>query len=137
MMWFLTSKMGRTILISLGLVVILGGLYWFLDHRAYTRGMADCQAAYNAAQVEADRDQAKREDAQRHEATQIAKDSDTKAQEATRATDTATAETKEVIRYVYRDPPKTQPVVAGTCVHPLDARVQREINKAVDSANSP
>jgi D-lyxose ketol-isomerase len=137
MMTFLTSKLGLSILFGLGISIAVGLTYWSVRNDAYKDGYAACQAENAAAVAKADREQAKREDAQRKDASTIAKESTAAASVATRDVDEATATTREITHVVYRDPPTTQPVVSGSCVHPLDERVQQRIGEAVESANRP
>jgi hypothetical protein len=137
--FFLNTRLGQSLLLAAGISVAVGLTYWLVSSRAYDRGYAACQAQHAAAVDKANREQAKAEDAQRQGATEIAKTADASAQAATRAADEATHVTREVIDDVYREPPKTNPVVFGACVqlHPVDDRVQRRIDEAVDSANRP
>lgn len=135
----LNTRLGQSLLLAGGIMAAVGVTYWLVSHRAYDRGYAACQAEHAAATDRANRAQATAEAAQRHGATEIAKTADASAQAATRAADEATHATREVITDVYREPPKTNPVVFGACVqlHPVDERVQRRIDEAVDSANRP
>lgn len=132
MSWFLTSKLGRSLLIGAGIALVVWLTKWYVEDKAYDRGYAACQAEHNKATDEANRDQAKREGEQREGATAIAKESTEAATRATQATDAATAKTNEVIRYVYREP--ITPAV-GCVPHPLDDRVQDRLREAVDRAN--
>jgi hypothetical protein len=137
--FFLDTRLGQSLLLAGGITLAIGLTYWWVSSSAYDRGYAACQAEHAKAVDDANRTQAKTEDAQRQGATQIAKAADASAQAATRAADEATHMTQGVITDVYREPPKTNPVVFGACVqlHPVDGRVQQRIDEAVDSANRP
>lgn len=131
--WFITSKWGRLLLGAGILTVAIGLTYWLVDHRAYDRGIADCQAEHAEAVAKANAEQAKREGEQRAAATKIGKDSDVAAARITSTVDATTATTKEVIHDVYHE---VLVPVAGSCTpRPLDPRVQDRIDSAVDSAN--
>lgn len=132
--WLFGTRIGRIVLVVA--VALLAAVLTFhmVDSRAYKRGQLDCTTKHLAAEAEANQRQARENERRNKVASTIAKDADARGTEAVKATDIVSNETKEVIRYVYRDPPRTKPV-AGTCVHPVDERVQSRIDKAVNAAN--
>ena len=133
-LWLINSRLGQILLLSMAIVAAILLTYWTIDHRAYRRGELACQSAHMGATAIANQKQAREEQAQRVAATEIAKDSDTKAAETIAETTNFTHKTKEVIRDAYRNPPKSKPL-PGSCARPLDAGVQQRLDEAVDRAN--
>lgn len=134
--FFLGTKIGRT-LAALILMAIAGGLtFWFVSDTYFDKGAASVQAKWDKAKVDAAT--AAREDKAKKDAaaSDIAADTAERNQRDTAAAIDAGSKTNEVIRYVYRDPPATAPVNPLGCAHPLDPRVQRDIEQRVAETRS-
>lgn len=134
--FFLNTRLGQSLLLTGGIAAAVGLTYWLVSSRAYDRGYAACQAEKAEAIGKANLEQAGQEQTQREGATDIAKASDTAAADATRVADALTNHTNEVIHETFREPPHAQPA-AGSCVRPVERRVQDRLDAAVDSANRP
>ena len=128
--WLFGTAMGRGVLlggsIAIGMAI---GWYAFSTHY-YNEGVADCQSgritdtnAANVAQGEKNIDQNKT-------SSEIAKETDAEAAKVIDDAEKAKQESKETVHDVYKKPPVTAPVAVGSCVHPLDERVQDRISKA-------
>lgn len=135
--WFITSKIGLSIILAVGIVASAAITYHVISKRAYERGVADERGRNIAAVAAANVKQAAENERKNRESSEIANEADKKGQAAANDVDTKTNQTKEVIRYVYHDAPRTKPVAPGSFVHPVDRRVQDRIDAAVDQANDP
>lgn len=135
--WFITSKIGIALLLAAAMLTAAGVTHHVISKNAYNRGVSDTVAKYLAERAIANQRQAIENERKNKLASAIANKADADGQKATTDTDIKTNQTKEVIRYVYHDAPRTQPVAAGSPVHPLDQRVQARIDQAVDQANDP
>jgi len=134
-LWFINTRLGQIILLSIALMLAVYTTYKVIDHRAYERGVTDTKIQVMVDTALANQKQARKEHEQRVASSKISKSADTEAEEALAKTDTHTNKTKEVIRDAYRKPPISKPL-PGSCARPLDSRVQTRINEAVDRANS-
>lgn len=118
----------NTKLLALAAVVLLMiGTGWW----AYNEGTSDCEQAHDRAALKAGRDAVKRDTA----SLDLGKDTTAKAEEDVRSIDKDVQEGKAEVRLVYRDIIRTVPL-EGSCVHPLDVRVQKRIEQAVNAANA-
>lgn len=132
--WFITSKWGLTILVAAAIAAGMALALWLFADHYYDKGKADCQGDLIAATAKANQAQAAANEARNKLASEVANRATASGAAVVKEADTTTQSTKEVIRYVYRDPPTTKPV-AGSCVHPVDKRVQDRISEAVRAAN--
>ena len=132
--WFVTSKTGLTILLALALAAG-GGITWFMFAKHYrAQGVAQCEGKHlGEAAIEAQR-QARENVKRNADASRIANTADAAGAASALATDVASNTTREVIRDVYHEVPRTKSIT-GSCVHPVDKRVQAEFDKAVGAAN--
>jgi hypothetical protein len=135
--WFITSKYGLAILASLLLAggMMLGTHLFAKKH--YNLGVAACNAQHLADEAVANQRQAIENERKNKLASQIANAADKQGEDVIRDTATDLNKTKETTADVYAKPPTTRPVAVGSCVHPVDKRVQARIDAAVDSANDP
>jgi len=132
--WLLTTKVGRAVAATtLVAITLVTSWYFFSSH--YTKAGYDaCQAEHALAVAE---DNIKVNEAQnKRDATtdKISDKADDTAAEVIEKTNTDTNETKTAIRTVYKDRVVTVPTVAGSCVHPVDSKVQSAIQDAWKSA---
>ena len=124
------TKMGRGVLLGGSVAIgILIGWYAFSTHY-YNEGVASCQAGRltdtNAANVKQGNDNI----ANNKTSSNIAKETDAEAAKVAADVEQAKQESKETVHEVYKNPPVTAPIVVGSCVHPVDERVQDRIAKA-------
>lgn len=129
--WLFNTKLGQ----ALVALIIIALCWWGFSSHYDNIGYQRCQTEQAAAVAKANVDQAKKNDERNTAASEIAKDATEAATEVTTQADTTSAKTIEVIRYVYRDRPTSAPVAFGSCAHPLDDRVQRRLDEAVNRAN--
>ena len=132
--WLLGTATGRGVLIGGSITLGLALGWWFFSGHYYDKGKTDCDLARvsdaNAANVA----QGEQNAANNQTASAIGQET-AKAGDAVIDQVNNTVETgKEKIRVVYRDPPVTAPVAPGSCVHPVDDRVQDQFEQARASA---
>lgn len=132
--WLFGTAMGRGVVLGGSVAIgMLIGWYAFSTHY-YNEGVASCQlkrvSDTNAANVA----QGEKNIANNQTSTQIAKQTDEEAAKVVEDAEQARQETKESVNEIYRKPPVTAPVSIGSCVHPLDDRVQSRIDEARDAA---
>jgi hypothetical protein len=134
-MWFVTSKIGLTIIgTTIGLLGIWLGVHLFAE-KHYDRGYATARGEEIARTAAANIAQAKENERRNALASEIAKAADAAGENVVQEADTTTNQNKEAVHNVYVKPPRTRPVSPGNLVHPLDRRVQARIDAAVDQAN--
>ena len=119
--WLFGTAMGRGVMLGASLMIGAGVSWWLFSDHYYDKGVASCQAGRatdtNAANVA----QGEKNIASNQTSSDIGKAADAEA---------AKNNSKETIHDVYKKPPVTAPVAVGSCVHPLDERVQDQISKA-------
>jgi sRNA-binding protein len=133
--WLFGTKTGRTVLLC-GAIAAGAVASWYAFSSHYdAQGYARCQGEHAAALNKANVEQA-RENAERAKTgSQIGQKAADNAQDVVRDADTAATTTKKDIHDVYKKPPVTAPVALGSCVHPVDPRVQKRIDSAIREAN--
>jgi predicted lipid-binding transport protein (Tim44 family) len=134
--WLLNTKLGRTIGAAALIAITAFAVWHYVDSRAFQRGQDDVQAKWDASVASARQRAAQHTAAQTDEGAKVAATATQAASEAHASVVKTDTETKEVIRYVYRDRPTTAPVQPGSLVHPLDPRVQDRIELGVDQARA-
>lgn len=134
--WLFGTAMGRGVLLGASISIgIAAGWYIFSSHYE-TVGYNKCQSEHQEALNKANTEQAE-ENARKNElGSAIAKDAAENAANVVKDAEQNTTTTKEGISDAYKDPPRTAPVVLGSCVHPVDDRVQDRIDAAVRKANA-
>ena len=128
--WLFGTAMGRGVLLGGSIAIGMAlGWYAFSTHY-YNEGVADCQSGRitdtNAANVA----QGERNIEANKTSSEIAKEADAEAAKVAKDVEQSKADSKETVHEVYKKPPVTAPVAIGSCVHPLDERVQDRIGKA-------
>lgn len=136
MKWLFGTAMGRGVLLG-GSITIGLALGWWLfssyyDSQGYQRCKSEQIEALNRANVEQAKKNAESDKASAEVGQQTADAANTVVRDADARTSTA----KETIEDVYAKPPSTAPLALGSCVHPVDQRVQDDIDAAVRRANS-
>lgn len=134
--WLFGTAMGRGVLLG-GSITIGLALGWWLfsshyDSQGYQRCKSEQIEALNRANVEQAKKNAESDKASAEVGQQTADAANTVVRDADAGTSTA----KETIEDVYAKPPSTAPLALGSCVHPVDQRVQDDIDAAVRRANS-
>lgn len=134
--WLFGTAMGRGVLLG-GSITIGLALGWWLfssyyDSQGYQRCKSEQVEALNRANVEQAKKNAESDKASAEVGQQTADAANTVVRDADAGTSTA----KETIEDVYAKPPSTAPLALGSCVHPVDQRVQDDIDAAVRRANA-
>ena len=134
--WLFGTPTGRGVLI--GLCVAVGvGIAWLAFSSHYeSAGYERCQREHAKAQAKANSEQARKNEQQVNAGLGIAKNADARAANAISEADKKSSDAKEDIKRVYKEPPTTAPLAIGSCVHPLDERVQERVDAAVRAANA-
>ena len=128
--WVFGTAVGRGVLLG-GCIAIGVGLGWYaFSTHYYNKGMAACQARRMADANAANVAQGEKNIANNQTASEIGKVADAEAAKVAADAEAAKNDSKETIRDVYKKPPVTAPVAVGSCVHPLDERVQDRIGAA-------
>ena len=134
--WLFGTARGRGVLLG-GSITIGLALGWWLfsshyDSQGYQRCKSEQIEAINRANVE----QAAKNTANDKASAEVGQQTADAANTVVRGADNSTAATKETIEDVYAKPPTTAPLALGSCVHPVDQRVQDDIDAAVRRANA-
>lgn len=134
--FFLDTRLGQSILLAVALAAAIAITWHHVDSAAFKRGQDDVQARWDAAKAEARQNAAQFVSGQAQAGAELASDTGKKSADAHAQVDKTVTETKEVIRYVYRDRPTVPPAAGVACLRPVDDRVQRRIELGVDQARS-
>ena len=134
--WLFGTAMGRGVLLG-GSITIGLALGWWLfssyyDSQGYQRCKSEQIEALNRANVE----QAKKNAESDKASAEVGQQTADAANKVVRDADAGTTTAKETIEDVYAKPPSTAPLALGSCVHPVDQRVQDDIDAAVRRANA-
>ena len=128
--WLFGTAMGRGVMLGASLMIGAGVSWWLFSDHYYDKGVAACQLGRatdtNAANVA----QGEKNIADNQTSSDIGKAADAEAAKVAADAEEAKNDSKETIHDVYKKPPVTAPVAVGSCVHPLDERVQDRISKA-------
>ena len=130
--WLFGTKLGRSVLLASVIATTVLVTYQVVEQKGYDR----CKAEWNAAIADANVktiDEQNERDAKSSDITQGARASN---EENIQAIDEKADKSKETVNDVYDQPPRTQPVAYGSCVHPVDDRVQQEIERGYREANA-
>lgn len=128
--WLFGTAMGRGVLLG-GSIAIGMALGWYaFSTYYYNEGVASCQAGRAADTNAANVAQGEKNIADNRTSSDIGKVADAEAAKVAADAEAAKNDSKETIHDVYKKPPVTAPVAVGSCVHPLDERVQDQISKA-------
>lgn len=135
MEWFIATKTGRTVALAIALAVgALASWYGFKTHYINV-GVAQCEAAHEAARNKANVKQAAENEQKNKDASAVANKASDDAAKVNKDAENAVSAGKEAISNAYKQPPKTAPVAPGSCVRPVDPRVQSAIGAARRAAN--
>ncbi len=135
--WLFGTAIGRGVVIGLGCAAGFAAAWWIFSSHYDAVGYQRCKdeqiEAINRANVEQAEKNAENDKA----SAEVGQQTADAANKVVREASDDAAKTKETIEDVYTKPPVTAPVALGSCVHPVDERVQDDIDAAVRRANSP
>ena len=135
MAWLFGTAMGRGVLLGGSLSIGLALGWWMFSSHYDGVGYARCQSEQEKARADANAKQAADNATNNQTSSEVGRDTVDNVNTVINESDTQTSDAKETIRYVYRDAPRTAPVALGSCVHPVDDRVQERIDDAVRRAS--
>ena len=133
--WLFGTAMGRGVLLGGSITIGLGLGWWLFSSHYDAKGYQRCKSEQIEALNNANVEQAKKNAASAKVSAEVGQQTADAANTVVRDADDRTASTKETIEDVYAKPPTTAPLALGTCVHPVDQRVQDDIDAAVRRAN--
>lgn len=133
--WFLNTSFGRTVLLSTVIAITAGTCWWGLSSHYKEVGRQECQDAHDKDLADANLAQAGKNLKSDNTSAAVGQQAVASTNKAIQGADAKAATTNQEIRDAYRQPPKTAPLALGSCVHPLDERVQAGIDGAVNRAN--
>lgn len=133
--WFLTTPMGRTVAAALLISLSFGLSWWAFSDHYYDKGVDACNASHAKKQNDANTRQAALNNQSNATSSTVANAADKAGATVTAKVEKAVTEGKENVRIIYRDAPRTAPIALGSCVHPVDKRVQSRLEAARSAAN--
>jgi len=134
--WLFNTPMGRGVTLAGSVAIGLAVGWWAFSSHYDKVGYERCQGEHAAALAAANADQANKNAANDKTSAAVGQQTADAAGKVIKGADADTTKTKETIDHVYQKPPTTAPVVLGSCVHPVDQRVQDAIDGAVRQANA-
>lgn len=135
--WLFNTPMGRGVTLAGSIAIGLAVGWWAFSSHYEQAGYERCQGEHAKALADANANQANKNAANDRTSAEVGQQTADAASKVVKDTDRDTNKTKETIDHVYEKPPTTAPVALGSCVHPVDQRVQDAIDRAVRQANSP
>ncbi len=130
------TAMGRGVLLGGSIAIGLGLGWWLFSAHYDSQGYKRCKDEQLQALNQANVDQAAKNAANDKASAEVGQQTADAANKVVRDADAGTTTAKETIEDVYAKPPSTAPLALGSCVHPVDQRVQDDIDAAVRRANS-
>lgn len=134
--WLFGTAMGRGVLLGGSIAIGLALGWWLFSSYYDSQGYQRCKDEQIKALNQANVDQAAKNAANDKASAEVGQQTADAANKVVREADNSTATTKETIEDVYAKPPATAPLALGSCVHPVDQRVQDDIDAAVRRANA-
>ena len=134
--WLFGTPMGRGVTLAGSIAIGLALGWWGFSSHYEQQGYARCQAEHLKQQNDANVDQAKKNVENDKTSAAVGQQTADAAGKVIKDTDRDTNKTKENIEHVYEKPPATAPVALGSCVHPVDKRVQDALDDARRQANA-
>lgn len=129
------TAMGRGVLLGGSIAIGLGLGWWLFSAHYDSQGYQRCKDEQLQALNQANVDQAAKNAANDKASAEVGQQTADAANKVVRDADAGTTTAKETIEDVYAKPPSTAPLALGSCVHPVDQRVQDDIDAAVRRAN--
>ena len=133
--WLFGTAMGRGVLLGGSISIGLGLGWWLFSSHYDSQGYQRCKNEQAEAAAAANAEQAEKNAANDAASAEVGQQTADAGNKVVRDADDNAASTKETIEDVYSKPPATAPVALGSCVHPVDQRVQDDIDAAVRRAN--
>ena len=130
------TAMGRGVLLGGSIAIGLGLGWWLFSAHYDSQGYQRCKDEQLQALNQANVDQAAKNAANDKASAEVGQQTADAANKVVRDADAGTTTAKETIEDVYAKPPSTVPLALGSCVHPVDQRVQDDIDAAVRRANA-
>ena len=132
--WMFGTKLGRSV--TLAGAIALGVLlaWWLFASHYELKGYAACKAKWDSAIAAANVEQEAKNSANDAKSAETGKAAADAVAASNRKADQQADKNKETVNDVYRQPIRTAPVAFGSCVHPVDARVQDAIEDAAKRA---
>ena len=130
--WLFRTKLGNAV----GLAALIGLCWWGFSSHYETKGYEKCQGEHALAVANDNIEVVDKQNARDTKTDKISDKAKSDAADAVAKVDEKTETAKGEVHVVYRDRPQTAPVAPGSCVHPVDPRVQQRIQSAVDQANA-
>ena len=128
--WLFGTKTGRTVAMTSAVFIgAFASWYGFKTHY-FNEGVASCQSGRLADTNAANVAQGEANIAANETASEVAKQADVEAAKVAEDAEKAKHDSKETVHNVYKQPPVTAPIAVGSCVHPVDKRVQDRIAEA-------
>lgn len=132
--WFIATKTGRAVALGIAVAASVGVSWWAFSSHYERVGYRKCQEAYAKAVETANKQQLAKNDANDKTSAKVGQKTADNVAQSNKAADNAAGKNKETINDVYAKPIRTAPVALGSCVHPVDARVQDAIESATNRA---
>lgn len=133
--WLFGTAMGRGVLLGGSITIGLAG-GWFLFSSHYDNaGYQRCKGEQASALAEANAERARNNIEAGKTAGTIGRETSDAVSNIVKDANNNTTTDKETVDEIYRQPPKTAPVAIGSCVHPVDDRVQERIDRSVSRSN--
>jgi hypothetical protein len=129
--WFVNTRLGQSVVLAAAIVAAVAITYNVVEQKGYNR----CKAEWDLAIANAGNEAANAENERDAESSGITQDARASNEDNIAAVDKTAEKSTEVVNDVYDAPPRTQPVAYGSCVHPVDPRVQDEIERGFRQAN--
>lgn len=120
MLWLVNTTIGRALRVAA--IVLL--CWWGFSRHYFAKGEAACQAAASAAYIK-----------QEGKGRDVAKVADTEAAIVVQREDAQRTLVVTEIKTVYRDRPTQPAVKPGSCVFPVEPKVQAALQAQLDRAN--
>ena len=134
--WLFGTAMGRGVLLGGSISIGLALGWWLFSSHYDSQGYQRCKNEQAEAVAKANAEQAAKNAANDAASAEVGQQTADAGNKVVRDADDNAASTKETIEDVYSKPPATAPVALGSCVHPVDQRVQDDIDAAVRRANA-
>lgn len=129
--WLFGTKLGRAVLLLSTIAITVVITYNIVEQRGYDRCKAEWDRSIADANVKVIDEQNERD----AKSSDISQDARASNQTNVQAIDKQAEKSEEVVNDVYDQPPRTKPLAYGSCVHPVDDRVQQEIERGYRQAN--
>lgn len=134
--WLFGTAMGRGVLLGGSISIGLALGWWLFSSHYDSQGYQRCKSEQAEAVAKANAEQAEKNAANDAASAEVGQQTADAGNKVVRDADDNAASTKETIEDVYSKPPTTAPVALGSCAHPVDQRVQDDIDAAVRRANA-